>query len=352
MKYILWFFLVLLLVVRFITTRPNYHDGDKIRLTAKVGSEPIRYSFSQRLILKGLKVYLPLYPEINYQDKVVVEGIVDHGKLKKAKLVKIKQAVGILPKTRSKIIKIYQKALPEPHSSLMAGVVLGSKQTLPAYFWQALRKTGTAHVVVASGMNVTLVAKFLITALVLFLPRRKALPMAMAGIWGYSLLSGMDAPIIRAAIMGSITFTAQEVGRLSSAWSALFLSALIMLMVKPDWLFDLGFILSFVATTSLIAFERKISRLIHFVPSVIREDLATSLAAQIGVAPILWATFGQFSLVSPLVNTFVLWTIPIMTIIGMVGGIVGLFVPLVARLILFLSFPLTSWFVWVIKIFG
>ncbi|MBU0572409.1 ComEC/Rec2 family competence protein [Patescibacteria group bacterium] len=335
-----------------MTTRPVYSDGDKIKISTKVSSEPIKYDTSQRLILVGLKIYLPNYPEIGYGDKVVVEGIVRDGKLNDPKLISLEPVTGILYKTRNNIIRVYQKSLPEPHASLLAGLTLGSKAGLLAGFWEALKKTGTAHVVVASGMNVTLVASFLIGILIILLPRRKAIPLALVGVWIYSLLSGFDAPIVRAAIMGSVAFTAQAFGRLQAASRALFLSAGLMIIVKPDWITDLGFILSFVATASLMLFERKISSLIRFVPGIFREGLSTSLAAQIGVAPILFATFGQLSLLSPLVNALVLWTIAPITIIGGIGGIIGLASVIVGKAIIFLSYPLTTWFVWIVGVFG
>ena len=352
MRYVFWIFLALFILVRVVTTRPVYSDGDKIRITTKVSSESIKYDTSQRLILVGLKTYLPSYPEIGYGDKVVVEGIVEDGKLNDPKLIRLEPSTGILYKTRNNIIKVYQKTLPEPHASLLAGLTLGSKAGLPAGFWESLKKTGTAHVVVASGMNVTLVAGFLIGILVILLPRRKAIPLALTGVWTYSLLSGFDAPIVRAAIMGSVTFTAQAFGRLQAASRALFLSAALMLIIKPDWITDLGFILSFVATASLMLFERKIVSLIQFVPGVFREGLSTSLAAQIGVAPILFATFGQFNLLSPVINALVLWTIAPITIIGGIGGIAGLASITVGKAIIFLSYPLTTWFVWIVEVFG
>ncbi|MCK4828576.1 ComEC/Rec2 family competence protein, partial [bacterium] len=293
-----------------------------------------------------------VFPEIYYGDRVVIEGLVEDDQLKDPVLVKKEESSGLLYQFRKNIIKVYQKSLPEPHSSFVAGVTLGSKASVPRDFWQALKDSGTIHVVVASGMNVTLVAGFLMNFLILFFPRKRAIPTALLGIWGYSLVSGFDAPIIRAAIMGSVGFTAQSLGKLYDAWRALFLSALVMLIAKPEWLTDLGFILSFVATFSLMLFERKVRGLVSRVPFLFREGLSTSLAAQIGVAPILFVTFGQFNLLSPVVNALVLWTIAPITIIGAIGGLVGLLVPFLGRMILLITFPLTAWFVYVVRLFG
>jgi hypothetical protein len=88
------------------------------------------------------------------------------------------------------------------------------------------------------------------------------------------------------------------------------------------------------------------------VPGIFREGFSTSLAAQIGVAPILFVTFGQFNLLSPIINALVLWTIPPITIIGGIGGIIGLMIPFFGKLILLLSYPLTSWFIWIVELFS
>lgn len=344
--------LLLLLLVRYQTTRPIYRTGDKVRISTKVTTEPIKYSYSQYLKLKGLKVYVPLFPEIGYGDRVVVEGVVGDDELKSARLIEVIEAEGALYKFRRKIIASYQKVLTEPHSSLIAGVTLGSKASIPKDFWESLKISGTAHVVVASGMNVTLVAGFLMNLLILFLPRGRAVIAALVGIWLYALMSGFDAPIVRAAIMGSIAFSAQAVGRINFAWRALFLSVLVMLLARPDWITDLGFILSFVATASLMLFGARVRKFLMWLPGFLREGLSTSLAAQVGVAPIIYASFGQFNIFSPVINAAVLWTIAPMTMIGMVGGLASLLSIQLGRLILLMSYPLTSWFVWVVEVFS
>jgi len=347
-RLIFWLFLISLIFLRYIATRPVYNDGDKIRITSKVSSEPIRYSNYQSLKLVGLKIYLPLFPEIHYGDKVVIEGTVDGDKLKETSLVKVEEGGG-LRNLRNKIVEVYREILSEPHASLVAGIVLGSKN-MPQDFWQALTKTGTAHVVVASGMNVTMVASFLIVTLTLFFKRKFAILGVLVGVFIYSLLSGFDAPIIRAGIMGMVAFIAQETGRLVSAWRALVYSAALMLLVKPDWVGDIGFILSFVATASLLVFQKKINLWLKLLPNFLREGLSTSLAAQVGVAPILFVTFGQFNILSPIINGLILWTVPFIMIIGGTSGIIGLLIPSLARLILYLAYPLSWWFISIIDL--
>ena len=352
-QFFFWTLIIFIIIFRFYQTQPTYHLTNIIRISGYVRSEPIRYDTAQSVKLAGLKAYLPRYPEIDYGDFIVIEGAVgEKGKLLKPVLINHQTSTNFLYQTRKQIINEYRQILPEPHSSLVVGVVLGAKSSIPEDFWQALKKTGTAHVVVASGMNVTLVAGFLMNFLVTIINRKKAIIFALLGIWLYTMLSGFDAPLVRAAIMGSIAFSAQGLGKLYSAWRALFLSAALMLIFTPSWLTDLGFILSFLATASLMLFESKINRLISFIPNPFREGLATSLAAQIGVAPILYLTFGQLSILSPLINGLLLWTIPLITIIGGMGAIASLIHPILSLPFIYAVYPLTSWFIFVVNLFS
>jgi len=358
-----WFLfisLVLLIIFRYFTTRPVYKNGDTVRITADVLSDPIRYSTSQGIKLAGLKIYLPPYQcngvgacrGVSYGDRIVVEGVVNNGKLDNPKLIKISDGKTFLSGFRNKIIDFYQQVLPEPMSGLLAGIVIGAKGALSSDFYNQTKALGVAHIVVASGTNITFVVSFLMGVLTLILSRRKAILFVILGIILYLFLSGFDAPLIRAAIMASFIFLGQETGRLVSTWRVFFLTAGLMLIYNPDWAIDIGFILSFVSTGSLMLFEKRIRMFLRKVPEILKEGLSTSLAAQIGVTPILFVTFGQFNILSPLVNTLILWTVPGIMILGAVGGVLGLIVPGVGKLIIYLCYPLLWWFIKVVAIFN
>jgi competence protein ComEC len=338
-------------VFRVSSIHYEYPQGEKIRIKGQVLTDPVAYDNSRYIKINGLRAYVDLYPEVLYGDYVVLEGEVDGDRLKDSSLVSVERGGGIYG-VRESIIRNFQKALPEPHAALVSGIVLGSKANMPQDFWEKLKLTGTAHVVVASGMNVTFVTSFLLNSLVHFMNRRKAVIIALSGAWVYVVLSGFDAPLVRAAVMGSIAFGAQGLGRVSIALRALFYSAAAMILIKPDWIYDLGFILSFVATLSLIVFEPKVSRLLSKVPFVLKKDLSTTIAAQIGVAPILYISFGNFNLFSPIINSLILFTIPPIMVIGAVSAIAGLLVPFFGRLIVMLSLPFTYWFVGVVDLFA
>lgn len=349
-RFSFWFVVIFLIFLRFYFNQPTFKNGDFVRITSKIYSEPIVFERQQYLKVQGLKVYLPKYPEITYGDRIVLEGTVRDKKLEGGRLIKKFEDRNWIYDFRQKVITFYKTALPEPYSSLVSGIVLGSKQ-MPEEFWNKLKVTGTAHIVVASGTNVTMVATFLISSLTLYFKRKTAVFISIAGIFCYVFLSGFDAPIVRAGIMGSIVFLGQERGRVINTWRILVYSAILMLLIKPIWITDLGFILSFVATTSILLFQKKIDKVIKVIPNVLREGLSTSLSAQIGVSPIIFVTFGQFNILSPIINALILWTIPYIMVAGALAGVIGQIVPELGRGILLFIYPLLWYFTNILSIF-
>ncbi len=347
-------FFVGVYLLRLDTVRPKFQEGDRIRITGRLSEEPTLVNGRQKLVLGQVRVYIDRFPEYHYGDKTRAEGIVTEGKggkyLKDAKVIKIEQSGG-LTSFRERILKLYAQYLPEPHNALLSGIVLGTKTSLDPAFFEALRKTGTLHIIVASGTNISLFAGSLLSVLAILIGRRKAIVPALVCVWFYVILVGWQPPIVRAAVMGSIAFAAQAWGKEFDAWRALFISAAILLLIEPLWLLDIGFQLSFAATAGILAFSSSISKRLVLVP-VFKEDLATTLAAQIAVSPILFFSFGQLSLISPLVNILILWTVPVIMAGGGAIALLGLlWEPLGQILAWFVWLPL-EYFVRVVEVFS
>lgn len=351
MRYLIWLMLISVIIVRYYYTRPVYVNGDRVRISAVVLSDPIDYPGSQYFKISGLKVYLPGKNAISYGDKVTIEGVVNVNRLDKPKFVSVNEETSPLSGIRNSIITFYQSVLPEPECGLLAGIVLGSKGALLSDFYNKTKTSGVAHVVVASGTNISFTVAFLMAVLTVFMPRKKAILFVILGCILYLFLSGFEAPLIRAVIMSSFLFLGQESGRMVNTWRIYFFTMAAMLIYKPEWIWDVGFILSFAATASLMLFEKRVRlRLMHF-PEIIKEGLSTSVAAQIGVAPILYITFGRFNPLSPITNAIVLWTIPPIMILGAIGGVAGLIWPFLGKAVLYLSYPMLWWFVGVVEMF-
>jgi len=210
--------------------------------------------------------------------------------------------------------KKFEQFLPSPQSQLLSGVVLGQKKDLPPQFRLALRDTSTLHIVVVSGQNLSMVAGFFL-ALSGLIKRKVAIALAFLAIIFYTLLTGAEVPVLRAAIMVSLAFLAQIFGRQGSSLWVLSLAAGFMLLITPRWLFDLSFQLSFMATLGLVLVSPILLQHLKSLP-LIGQDLAVTIGVQLMVIPIIAQNFHQFSLVSVITNILVGWTVPFMMILG------------------------------------
>ena len=340
--------LLIVVLIRVFLYLNNDLIGKSVLVTGRVLREPAIYEKSQRVVIQDFESYIPKYPEVEYGDIITIKGsVVKDREIKDPTVVSLRKPEFPLFNLRNKIIENLLNLLPKQHASIVAGVTLGSQKSISNKFWDDLKRTGTAHIVVASGTNVTYTSFFFLSLLLLFLKRKRAIYITLCGIWVYVMLSGFDPPLVRAALMGSLVFVAQIFGRVTDTISVLLLTVLIMLIIKPSWISDVGFALSFYATTSLILFEASIYRLLSKIPLIVRKDFSTTLTAQIGVSPILWIVFKQFNILSPVYNVLVLWTIPPIMILGSIAGLISLFSQNIAKFFALLLYPFTSWFIFV-----
>ncbi len=371
-KLLALFLLILLFILRWKTlpSLPDFIPGQEIRISGVLRQETEITGSSQRFSLAGIAIKTLRYPGYHYGDQLIVVGSLKKGvtgewilEFPEIEEDSRNQEVGIEHKIlalisawRRRIEKVYRFSLPEPQASLLAGIVLGSKSGFPNDFYQSLKGTGTLHVVVASGMNITLVAIFLINFFVLFLNRRLAVAFAFLGIWFYVVLAGWEAPVVRAGIMGSLAFLGVGLGRERDAIRGLILAGILMLFINPHYLFDLGFQLSFAATAGILLIYPKLKNLrrarkVFSLPGF-GDNLASTLAAQVLTLPIMVFNLGGVNPISPLVNAFVLWTIQWIMAIGAIGGVLGLINLELGRFFCLLSYPLLTYFVEIVKLFS
>lgn len=88
------------------------------------------------------------------------------------------------------------KLLPEPQASLLNGILWGSKETMPGDFYEALRRTGTLHIIALSGMNITILVA-LIGKLTLFWGRKKSILLTLLSIFIFISFVGPSASVVR-----------------------------------------------------------------------------------------------------------------------------------------------------------
>ncbi|PIS15071.1 hypothetical protein COT63_01910 [Candidatus Shapirobacteria bacterium CG09_land_8_20_14_0_10_38_17] len=320
-------------------------EGEMVKIEGVLRQEPQILGQSQIFNLSQVRIRARRYPEFHYGDRIEVFGKSSKQLINKyysrwsinyPEIIVVNSSEGNkiskwIGQLRIKLRDIYQQTLPEPAASLLAGVVLGVKSSLPGDFYQNLLSTGLIHVVVASGANVVFVFNIIGGVLNQILSRRLALLVSMPVIWIYALLAGGDAPVIRATIMVSFAILASFFGRQKETLRILVITAIIMTMFAPAVIFELGFQLSFAATAGILLFKKKIDSFVNHLPgsNFLGDDLATTLSAQVLTTPLLLVSFGQFRPLSFIPNALLLWLIPEIMILGFILAVLGLlFLPI------------------------
>ncbi len=106
---------------------------------------------------------------------------------------------------------------------MLAGILLGDDNGLPASLQQAYKNTGTAHIIAISGFNIAIIAGLFVALFSRLLGRRKGALVAVLGILLYTVLVGATASVVRAAIMGGLAIFARQVGRRQNGLNTLVL---------------------------------------------------------------------------------------------------------------------------------
>jgi ComEC/Rec2-related protein len=222
-------------------------------------------------------------------------------------------------------------SMPEQPAALARALLLNQTADLDDETMMALRRSGTLHIVAASGAHVVLLGA-LLAPLIQFLPIprgwRVALLMALLAV--FAVAAGFRPPIVRATIMAGILLLPQFVRRVPDAITAWAVTAGVPLIVWPSLLHDLSFQLSVVATGALIfgvppglgsarpwnswreAWESALAMII------------TTCVAFLVTLPLVAYHFGQVPIYGLLANLIVLPVLPIlMAVIPFAGWVPG-----------------------------
>jgi competence protein ComEC len=232
---------------------------------------------------------------------------------------------------RDRARQVLLRELPEPQASLAVGILLGLQSSIPDDVSATFSATGTSHILVISGWNITIIATALYAvAGGLKLSQRAAFWAILVCIWLYTLFVGASPTVIRAAVMGTLVVLGQRLERRSHAWTTIFAACWAMTLWDPQTLWDLGFQLSALATASLFAYGKGVEALLLKTPLRVgwldwaREALTATLAAQILALPLILYHFGNLSIVAPLANVVLLPMVPYAMLFGAVALVGGL----------------------------
>lgn len=228
---------------------------------------------------------------------------------------------------REQIARSQVRWLGIPEGPLVSAMVLGSKAVdLPYDVRDLFVEVGLAHALAASGFQTSL-----ILGVVLGLTRRASRGVQIffgsAALLLFLALTGFQASVLRATLMGFAALLALGLRRKVKQLGALIVVAVILLLVNPNWIWDLGFQLSFLATLGLIVTASAITKRMDWLPGALSSLIAVPVAATIWTLPLLLHVFSTIAVYSVPLNILATPLISVTSLGGMVSAIASMILP-------------------------
>lgn len=250
-----------------------------------------------------------------------------------------------LPVVLSQKIKEKIGELFGEHSGLLQALLIGDQSLLTTKQTEELRVVGLSHVVAVSGMHVS----FLVYFIVLILGKRKAPWLALPVLLCFAMMIGPVPSVLRAVFMQIVFLIAPMIKRETDGVTSLAGALLLILLANPYAVLDVGLQLSFAATLGLILYCYQFNgilmryvqvknRMLYRLVRIPVTTLSASLCSLLFTTPITMHAFGMVSVIAPLANVLLLWSISIIFSLGLASVLIGFAVPVLGSLI---AYPVT-----------
>lgn len=277
-------------------------DNKEVRITQNKGYYLMGSVKGRKLVLngniKGLKEGHKIYIYGDFKsDKDYSKGIVGEYNIKYYKFLK-NDILYYSYEYKRYIYNKFKNTIGENRTAVLMGICYGDTQYINSDQNMEFQKLGVVHAVSVSGFHMAILYK------------------AFEGITGfkiaiiisaiYVIFTGMSAATMRSFIMILIFKMSKILFREYDGLSSLSLSALILMLVKPYYIVDVGFGLSFLATLGIILYYDRILRKFYILPKKLNEAISIDLSSQIYSMPYVAFTIQNFSYISIIGNLFLL----------------------------------------------
>lgn len=275
--------------------------------------------------------------------------------------------ISTLIRLRLTVKRYIASALPEPQAGLLTGILLGDEDGISPGLKDAFSQVGASHVVAISGFNMVVVSGIVIRVLSSVFRRNKTVVTlnALSLIAVYSLFVGASPGILRAALMSGLLVVGSQLKRKAFVPTSLAFAALLLSLLDPNVILDIGFQLSFLAVLGLGLFADPLSlrlrrllekllpaRVASLLHSFLNEPLIVSIAAQITTLPLIVLYFGRLSLAALPVNLLIVPVQSAVLLLGMAAALAYGFVPWLGTLIFWADLVFVSWTIAVVRAFA
>jgi competence protein ComEC len=233
----------------------------------------------------------------------------------------------LLWSVRQRIVQVQERGLGSPTGALVSAMVMGKGAVqVPELVQTQFKRTGLAHALAASGTQVSLLVGVVMACTQRFSGRLRA-GIGLGLIVFYIGLTGIEASVLRAGVMGAFALMALAFDRKLKPLGCLLLAATLLLLYNPVWIFDIGFQLSFLATLGLLVTVPSLTAWFDWMPSTLSPLFTVPIAAYLWTLPLQLHLFGLVSPYSIPVNILAGLLITVISIGGMVSAVAALIHP-------------------------
>ena len=185
--------------------------------------------------------------------------------------------------------------------NVAVALILGQQQDIDPEISKDYQYAGAVHILSVSGLHIGFILLF-VTFILKPVPNNKKgsllkLIVILCSLWLFGILAGLAPSVVRSVTMFSFVAIGQHLRRSVNIYHTLLVSILLILLVQPGFLFDVGFQLSYLALFFILWFHPLLSKIWkpqNKISKYIWDILSVSFAAQIGTLPLSLYYFHQF----------------------------------------------------------
>lgn len=206
---------------------------------------------------------------------------------------------------RSRLVALYRDmGFRGDELAVLSALTIGDKEELSESIVETYSVAGASHVLALSGLHIGFISALLLFVLSpLWIRWRFLKPFLFLSVilllWGFAFLTGLSSSVVRAVVMCSFGLLSMLIPACRKlTLNTLGVTAFLMLLFNPVWLFDVGFQLSFSAVAAIVLLQPGLYGLLSVKNRLLRKAwglVTVSVAAQIGTAPLVMLYFSRFS---------------------------------------------------------
>ncbi len=197
---------------------------------------------------------------------------------------------------RQKAEKIITGSFAPETAALIRGLYFSDKTSMSKKILNDFRRSGTSHVLAASGLHVGIIGGLpLLTVSLLLIPASAGRALSLILITCYLFIAGIPVSLFRAVLMFGFFFIQRLLYREHNSFNILFWAGTVILLISPWDLYSLGFQLSFGAAAALLIFAGRMKQIFAFLPGFPGSSLAVTASVQILSAPVILAVLGEIN---------------------------------------------------------